>query len=687
MQVENPVFVGSGYQTATNFGPFDEDTASASSSATLLLPSDQSGQAVTAMPGSAVPEEDGSNDVLTTPLLNCNTHLPTAGYLTTVFYTIDQFESSGADHMAAYRGNHSPPHPTIGIGFDLTDAGSLRAVLQQFGIQWQDPVRVQFQKAMTQTYNSDGDLDTALNSIMASWASGHSGARTTFAFTGESEVIDCYNSIINTYEGRVNAKVSGIPQSYERVALISLSYAGGLGPGLSAAVNAGDRAEAWWQIRYQTNGAHDPGAANRHYAEAQIFGLFYDKNVSDKAEVQDQEALLAFRMKNAHQTQMAQYDATYGSGFATANDKLDWIIGQVPGFDVEHVSSLSDMLAPALQKLIFDYADPSNIAPDLKNAIEYTAEQGLSFTITTPNAAWVAADVRSDAGNAHVVDRTGGATMNDLIFGSITVTSNDANQADTLRGGAGNDFIVGGSGADTIQGGNGNGDTVSYLGSPDAVHVDLAAGTGTGGYADGDTLAGVENVFGSNGDDTLVAPTGVGNVNIVYGAGANDTLTGGDKDLLVGGEGDDHIIVMGTVVNSASVVGGPGNDIIDATALSGPGADVYFTIGDGHDTVMGNPNDTFEDPGTGIVQFLFPNLTHGGAVFTWTDYHKLHTGEVYDVWRGDGHITLSDGSTIDIGVVYGHSDPFSDNHLTPVSAGDYLVFEDGDYSLAQIWSH
>src|ERR1700677_2816789 len=67
---------------------------------------------------------------------------------------------------------------------------------------------------------------------------------------------------------------------------------------------------------------------------------------------------------------------------------------------------------------------------------------------------------------------------------------------DTLEGGAGDDALSGGEGADRLDGGAGT-DTAVYSESNSGVTVDLSAGTGKGGDAEGDTLTSVENVIGS----------------------------------------------------------------------------------------------------------------------------------------------------------------------------------------------
>jgi Ca2+-binding RTX toxin-like protein len=159
---------------------------------------------------------------------------------------------------------------------------------------------------------------------------------------------------------------------------------------------------------------------------------------------------------------------------------------------------------------------------------------------------------------------------------------------DQIIGGAGNDFIEGGAGADTITGNDGI-DTASYAGSAAGVTVDLMAGTGTGGDAQGDTLSGIEQVLGSGLADTL---TGDANANTLWGMAGDDVLTGGGGgDALKGGAGND-IFVYAALSDSA--VSGIGKDTItdfsagdriDLSAIDADGnsanGDTAFTVGTG----------------------------------------------------------------------------------------------------------
>ncbi|MFO1004680.1 MAG: hypothetical protein U0929_01875 [Planctomycetaceae bacterium] len=139
----------------------------------------------------------------------------------------------------------------------------------------------------------------------------------------------------------------------------------------------------------------------------------------------------------------------------------------------------------------------------------------------------------------------------------------------TLLGGDGNDTLVSGLGNDTLDGGA-DVDTVSYVqgvaGLNNAgVKVSLALSTvqATGG-AGKDKLLAVENLTGSNWNDTL---TGNAGNNILAGGLGNDTLNGGLGADTLYGEGDNDSL---TIDGSDLVVsGGQGNDKVTVAAGSG----------------------------------------------------------------------------------------------------------------------
>jgi Ca2+-binding RTX toxin-like protein len=120
--------------------------------------------------------------------------------------------------------------------------------------------------------------------------------------------------------------------------------------------------------------------------------------------------------------------------------------------------------------------------------------------------------------------------------------------ADVMKGYGGDDTLKGGGGADLLDGGDGI-DTALYADSTSGVAVDLGTGRGQYGTAEGDTLIGIENLYGSSYGDLLSGTDGAnelrgldGDDQLVARAGA-DLLDGGyGDDLLAGGSGGDNLI-------------------------------------------------------------------------------------------------------------------------------------------------
>jgi Ca2+-binding RTX toxin-like protein len=129
-----------------------------------------------------------------------------------------------------------------------------------------------------------------------------------------------------------------------------------------------------------------------------------------------------------------------------------------------------------------------------------------------------------------------GAAGNDVLIGA---GGNDllagAAGTDVLHGDAGDDRLLGESGNDTVDGGTGF-DTAAYYTATGGVKVNVTTGATSG--ADGvDKLTSVENVVGSNYNDTL---TGDAGSNWVTGLAGNDILAGNQgNDLLDGDVGTD----------------------------------------------------------------------------------------------------------------------------------------------------
>jgi Ca2+-binding RTX toxin-like protein len=204
--------------------------------------------------------------------------------------------------------------------------------------------------------------------------------------------------------------------------------------------------------------------------------------------------------------------------------------------------------------------------------VEINLGTGLSSLFSSSHS-----DARNDSFTD--VENADGSHFNDALFGNSV--------ANKLFGNLGNDTLGGGGGGDTLDGGAGS-DTADYEGSDAAVNVTLddaalhLASVAGGGDAAGDTLISIENLTGSDHNDTL---TGSSAANRIIGGSGNDVISGlSGIDVLFGGTGADTLL------------GGDQNDTLDG--------------GDGADTI---------DGGSGVNTALFSdnsravNVTLGNA--------------------------------------------------------------------------
>jgi Ca2+-binding RTX toxin-like protein len=231
---------------------------------------------------------------------------------------------------------------------------------------------------------------------------------------------------------------------------------------------------------------------------------------------------------------------------------------------------------------------------------------------------------------AHVAGEIRGQLVRIATDASETVTGTSG--IDVLPGLGGDDVLIGGAGADVIDGGAGI-DTASYDPSG-AVNVSLATGTGTGGDAEGDTLTNIENLIGSQFNDTL---TGDADDNVLDGGAGGDLLTGGGGDdtyivdsgfdVLVEApnEGTDTVIAslrwtLATNFENLTLVGsgnffGTGNNVANvitgnsgANVLDGKGGNDTLSGGDGFDTLIGGAGNDVMMGGTGNDKYIVDSV-------------------------------------------------------------------------------
>ncbi|QYY83499.1 retention module-containing protein [Pseudomonas germanica] len=207
--------------------------------------------------------------------------------------------------------------------------------------------------------------------------------------------------------------------------------------------------------------------------------------------------------------------------------------------------------------MTLNYAGAHDITPDFHGS--YTANDNHGGSDT--------ANVSISYQDGHTLTGTSGDDVLVAGSGDNIINAGDGNDVLTagsgnneLHGGAGNDLLYSGPGNDLLDGGTGS-DTASYAHATAGVTVNLGLlgaqntlGAGT------DTLTGIENLVGSNFNDTL---TGDNNNNVINGGLGNDILNGGGgDDLLIGGLGNNTMTGGAGADTFQWLKGNSGHDLI-----------------------------------------------------------------------------------------------------------------------------
>ena len=181
---------------------------------------------------------------------------------------------------------------------------------------------------------------------------------------------------------------------------------------------------------------------------------------------------------------------------------------------------------------------------------------------------------------------------------------------DDMHGQDGDDYFDPGSGINTVDGGAGS-DDVNYVGSSQAVDVDLASGTGNAGSYATDTLISIENVFGSHQADHI---TGSSASNEIDGLGGNDTLDGGGGTDTVVFTGDrDRYQVTELANGSLRIVDNRTQGEIDADSVH-----TTYKVSNGTDTVSGFESFRFKDA-TYTRDQLLPDIVKPNVIIDIVD--------------------------------------------------------------------
>lgn len=297
------------------------------------------------------------------------------------------------------------------------------------------------------------------------------------------------------YEGPANRLQ--MPLSDERIALVSLAYNRGVGMlngiprsgvpehAIMDAVRDGDRAEAWFQMRYNcwgSNNEAEAGLRKRRFAEAQVFGLY-----DDPSNVTPDEARNVYRTYQLHRDEIARVERGFGvtvEGEAAPRNRIAQANRDYPGLVDQYgnVPNIADALGPARTVLLRElrqehpdladrltdanfnaghiYLDPGR---DLRDRDEVDRQYPTDTNSDRVNNRNVALRREQHSTTTEDVDRDHAATIDSQRVSrgrnAQEIASNDLligeGGNDTLRAHRGDDILIGGRGRDRMEGGEG----------------------------------------------------------------------------------------------------------------------------------------------------------------------------------------------------------------------------------------
>lgn len=291
-------------------------------------------------------------------------------------------------------------------------------------------------------------------------------------------------------------------------------------------------------------------------------------------------------------------------------------------------------------------------ASEFRPLVSFTSEAGGVRIGSDASAGEAGGDLLKSI--RHIV----GSSGNDLLIGDAS--------ANSLAGGNGADTLEGGVGADSLNGGDGS-DWASYEHAAAAVSISLDGSLTASGDAGADVLTSIENLRGSEHDDTLAGSTadnsldgGAGTDTVTY---ASATQTSGAA--LVAGVAGISVLATGTTgefnvtagaTNSGTdllrhienIIGTGGDD-----SLRGDAASNSLSGGGGNDTLdggAGNVVDTLVG-GDGTNTLSYASIaTAGGVSVTLVVGAGTASGDGgADVFSGIRHVIGSIGNDTLIG--------------------------------------
>lgn len=417
---------------------------------------------------------------------------------------------------------------------------------------------------MIATSSANATLRSNLDAIVTErFGVGHA-----FSLSGEAQARAVFDGAVRTYNDNIDDWLSGIPESKERAVLFSLTWNGGAGligvkrdgdgniisygsPTLRNAVLNDDRAEAWYQIRYVTNGDALAGIAKRRYMESEHFSLYNsDSAFANSSAIGVDEAKGIFQTYAYHRTKMLDYDRTYGAQVAAANRD----------YTSTHVHTLTELLAPAMNKLLTTYA--SDVDAGVRNGVtevfvEFTPDSAPTNVLGELETGSYGMD-RSSVEGENALFLTGAG--DDVVYagsGNDIIVADGVSADDKyLDGGEGNDWIIGGPGTDNIHGGAGDDHLFG-----DAGNDTLAADTGTDELTGGAGTDSFKVSKGTTVNDLAADESVTWNGHVLQGAEKKDGVFQDKKGFVYEFTSDQKVVVRspdGGTITVLEAAGGPG---------------------------------------------------------------------------------------------------------------------------------
>lgn len=354
------------------------------------------------------------------------TGTPTNSVNDDMYKLIKQLESSGKDRLALYTDHIGIP--TIGIGYAFIYYDKNAKPPAKKYLARPNYITDLEDSGYKFKGNEKNDLDDMINNYVDDLNDGIIDANKT-----KPDILSISTSVQEKlFDIEIEKKKEGVRtrlgisdtdpfnNTREMVALTSLAYTAPtlIGPGLKWAIKYGNRAEAWFQIRYQSNS--DAAHAKRRFVESEIFGLYADKNNPTDKELKD-----FYRTVRLQSDYIYNYEDFYSEEITLANEELDAIPRN------ESVSTVQ--IEKKSAKILLENRFGNGVSID-EVLVGYSTGYENSFA--------------GQRYKHNINDTLTGSTKNDLIFGE--------KGNDTLNGNTGSDVLYGGVGNDYIDGGNGN---------------------------------------------------------------------------------------------------------------------------------------------------------------------------------------------------------------------------------------